>query len=128
MLFSGLYSNKGASFKILKLVDEEKIRPVLSNTLLLEYEDILKKKRTVLGFTESEIEEVLNNLCALSVKQLIYFLWRPKLKDPKDDHVLELAFASQCDALVTHNLKDFVGSDDLGIRVLRPSELLKELI
>ncbi len=71
---------------------------------------------------------MLNNLCALSVKQLIYFLWRPKLKDPKDDHVLELAFASQCDALVTHNLKDFVGSDDLGIRVLRPSELVKELI
>lgn len=71
VLFSGLYSNKEASYKILKLVDEEKIRPVLSITLLFEYEDILKKNRTVLGFKESEIEEVLNNLCALSVRMHI---------------------------------------------------------
>ncbi|MFK7856848.1 MAG: putative toxin-antitoxin system toxin component, PIN family [Granulosicoccus sp.] len=40
-----------------------------------------------------------------------YYLWRPWLKDPKDDMVLEAAFTSKSKYIVTHNLKDFRDKD-----------------
>ncbi|MCK5923593.1 MAG: PIN domain-containing protein [Methylococcales bacterium] len=60
-------------------------------------------------------------------QQEIFFLWRPLLRDPKDDHVAELAVAAGCDAIVTYNLKDFTSLEQFGLRVITPLELLDEL-
>jgi hypothetical protein len=38
--------------------------------------------------------------------------------------VLELAFAAGCRHIVTHDVKDFGGSEELGITVLPPREFL----
>jgi predicted nucleic acid-binding protein len=57
----------------------------------------------------------------------INFLWRPFLPDPKDDLVLEVAVAGQVDAIVTYNRKDFVGSDQFGIRIVSPKDFIKEV-
>ena len=57
----------------------------------------------------------------------IYFLWRPYLSDPKDDHILELAVASGTKTIVTYNIKDFSGSNKFGVRVITPKILLEEL-
>ncbi len=38
--------------------------------------------------------------------------------------VLELALASSCSRIVTHNVTDFRGSDQLGIRAVTPREFL----
>jgi len=46
------------------------------------------------------------------------------LRDPKDEMVLEAAVVSQCSAPVTHNLKDFAGSETLGVAVQAPAEFL----
>jgi predicted nucleic acid-binding protein len=54
-----------------------------------------------------------------------YFLWRPYLKDPKDDHVLEVAVASKAKIIVTHNIRDFKGVDTFGVTALRPGKLLE---
>ena len=35
------------------------------------------------------------------------FLWRPKLRDPSDEMVLEAAINGSADALVTFNRRDF---------------------
>ncbi|MEA3279345.1 MAG: hypothetical protein U9Q38_01920, partial [Thermodesulfobacteriota bacterium] len=56
-----------------------------------------------------------------------YFLWRPFLPDPFDDHILEVAVASQCDVTVTYNKRDFQGADKFGLRVLDSRELLAEI-
>ncbi len=48
VLFAGLYSSVGASFQILKLINEGKIQLVISTTLLFEYEDVLKREETIL--------------------------------------------------------------------------------
>lgn len=127
VLFAGLYSSSGASHQILRRIDAGKITPVISTTLLFEYEDVLKRKQRELGMTDHEIDVILDNICALSEFQKIYFLWRPYLKDPKDDYVLEVAAASKTQVIVTHNVKDFKGIDKFGVTVLRPRELLEAM-
>ena len=125
VLFSGLYSSTGASFQILRLLDAGKIKPVISTTLLFEYEDVLKREQTVLNLSHKQVDTVLDNICALSNFQEIYFLWRPYLKDPKDDHVLEVAVASKTKIIVTHNLKDFKGVEKFGIQAITPGNYLE---
>ena len=49
------------------------------------------------------------------VFQKIFFLWRPFLPDPTDDHVLEVAVAAGCDAIVTYNKRDFRDIGKLGL-------------
>ena len=52
-------------------------------------------------------------------------MWRPYLKDPKDDHVLEVAVASGTGIIVTHNLKDFVGVEKFRIQAMSPGHFLE---
>jgi putative PIN family toxin of toxin-antitoxin system len=127
VLYAGLYSSEGASYQILRAIERGQIQIILSTTLLFEYEDILNRKKPELGLSEKQIEAVLDNLCRLSEHQKIYYLWRPFLKDPNDDHILELAVASQTEIIVTHNIKDFNGIDNFGIRAIPPKQLLKEI-
>jgi len=125
VLFAGLYSSLGASYQILRAIEEDKIKTVISITLLFEYEDVLKRKKLDLGLTSQQIEIILDNLCDLSEYQKIYFLWRPYLRDPKDDHVLEVAVASKTQIIVTHNIKDFKGVEKFGIKAIPPGKLLE---
>jgi len=55
----------------------------------------------------------------------VHFLWRPFLPDPNDDMILELAFAAGCRYIVTHNLKDFHGSEELGVTAITPRDFLQ---
>jgi len=128
VLYAGLYSSQGASFRVLRLMEEGKLKTVLSTTLLFEYESVLKRKQVVLDLSDQEIEKILDYLCLRSEHQRIYFLWRPRLPDPKDDHLLELAVASGTKFIVTHNTKDFAGTGEFGIRSITPKELLLEEI
>jgi putative PIN family toxin of toxin-antitoxin system len=127
VLHAGLYSSRGASYQVLRLIEKRKIKPVLSTALLFEYEDVLKRNKRILKIKESDIESILDNFCALSRHQKIYFLWRPYLNDPKDDHVLELAVSSETKIIVTHNIKDYKGSDKFGVRAMTPKKLLEEI-
>ncbi|MCI5120048.1 MAG: putative toxin-antitoxin system toxin component, PIN family [Candidatus Electrothrix sp. AUS4] len=127
VLFAGLYSSSGASYQILKLIDTVRITPVISTTLLFEYEDVLKRKQRELGLSDHEIDVVLDNICVLGEFQKIYFLWRPYLKDPKDDHVLEVAVASETKIIVTHNMKYFKGVHKFGVTALCPGKLLEAI-
>ena len=128
VLYAGLYSSRGASFKILQAIEEGKLKMVLSTTLLFEYEDILKRNQVDLGLSNQEIEKVLDYFCMKSGHQEIYFLWRPYLPDPKDDHLLELAIASGTKLIVTHNTKDFKGVEAFGIRSITPKAILEEIL
>ena len=127
ILFAGLYSKKGASFKVLQAVTSGMIKPTLSVALLFEYEDVLKRNSRQLGFNYREIDSFLDNICLLGSFQKIHYLWRPFLPDPKDDHVLELAIASQVRNITTFNLKDFKGVDKFGVNIIRPKDLLEAI-
>jgi len=61
------------------------------------------------AITEQDIRDFVDFLCEIGHHQEIFFLWRPFLPDPSDDHVLEVAVAAGCDAIVTYNKRDFEG-------------------
>ena len=125
VLYAGLYSSEGASFRILSGIQQRILTPVLSTSLLFEYEEVLRRNQETLKLSSMEIENLLDELCLYAVHQEIYFLWRPQLPDPKDDHILELAFASEANVIVTHNLKDFTRAPRFGVRVLKPKDFLE---
>lgn len=92
--------------------------------LVLEYEEILFRESDKLTVDTQDIQDLIDYLCAVDQRQEVYFLWRPYLRDMEDDFVLELAVAAQCDYIVTFNKRDFVGTENFGIRALTPQEFL----
>ena len=77
--------------------------------------------------SKEDILAFLRYLCKISVRQKIFYLWRPWLKDPKDDMVLELAVASTSQYIITYNLKDFSNIGKFGIEVIIPRDFLEKL-
>ena len=127
VLFSGLYSARGASYRILELIEQERVKTIISPALVFEYEEILRRKKRDLNLSDADIDVVLDNLCLHGEHRKIYFLWRPHLRDPKDDHILELAVAADRSRIVTHNTRDFEGAGLFGIEVMKPREFLQEI-
>lgn len=127
VIVTGLYSSSGASYLALDAIASGKLKLVLSPTLLFEYEDLLRRKQKMLGLANKDIEVILNQFCASAEPRRVSFLWRPRLRDSNDDHLVELAVAAGGIPIVTHNVRHFQELDDLGIAILTPSQILKEL-
>ena len=126
VFLSALRSNRGASFLLLMLAGQSNLFDFnLSVPLVLEYEDVAKRPGLVPSLSMQAIDDILDYLCSVARRHTIFFLWRPFLKDPRDDMVLELAVEAQCDYIVTFNRKDFVGSDQFGVAVVTPHEFLR---
>jgi len=127
VVVAALRSRRGASFKLLGMLDSDELEVSISVPLFLEYEDAAKRLIRKGGLTAADINAVLDHIAAISQHQRIFYLWRPALRDPKDDMVLEVAVAAQCDAIVTYNKADFAGAERFGLRVMTARELLAEL-
>ncbi len=109
VIYSGLYSKKGASHYILNLILDKKLKLAVSTQTYFEYYDVLVRKGTLetLNLSIQEVEDFLDLLALLSQKHSIYFLLRPNLPDEKDNIFVECAFASNSEYLITSNIKDF---------------------
>jgi putative PIN family toxin of toxin-antitoxin system len=127
VLVAGLRSRRGASFRLLSLVGSDHFHINLSIPLLLEYEDVLLRPATKIPLPRTAIEDVLDFHCSVARQHRIFFLWRPYLRDPHDDMVLELAVTGGCRFILTFNERDFVGAEHFGIRALPPAEFLREI-
>lgn len=127
VLVAGLTSSQGASYAVLQAVAASKIEIAASTALWLEYESVLKRSeiRALHGFSSKEIDAVLSALAVWVRPVLLHYVWRPQLRDPADEMVLEAAVNGQVQAIVTHNTRDFVQiAPDFGVRVLTPAQLL----
>jgi predicted nucleic acid-binding protein len=124
VLEAAVRSRLGASFAVLSRVGTGSFDIALSVPLVIEYEAVLMRQTDRLGQRATVSADIIDYLCAAGKRQSIYFLWRPCLPDPRDDMVLELAVAAGCDAIVTHNRRDFVPARQFGVRIVTPAHFL----
>ena len=127
VLVAALRSRRGASYRLLMQIDRGLYVPVISVPLVLEYESAAKKLLGRINLSEADVDAVIDYLCAHAVAVEIFYLWRPFLKDPKDDMVLEVAVASGCSHIVTFNAKDFYGSEQFGAHIVSPQTFLSKI-
>jgi len=127
VIISGLRSSRGASYRILELIGSPEFEIAPSVALAFEYEDVVKRASADLGLSHEDVDVLIDYLCGIAHLQEIYFVWRPVLRDPSNDHVLEVAVEAGCALIVTHNVRDFVGSEALGVAAVKPGEFLRRI-
>lgn len=127
VFISALQSRNGASFKLLTLFGRDKFVLSVSVPLVLEYEGTAKKISRSIKLSHQDIDDIIDYLCSVSEHRKVHFLWRPFLRDPSDDMVLELAVESESDYILTYNKRDFQGSERFGIKIITPKEFLKKI-
>jgi len=127
VLVAGFRSRRGASFRTLELLRDDRFRLAMSVALALEYEAVLVRHAHELDLSRTEATGLVDFLCGIGSRQDVHFLWRPMLRDPRDEFVLELAVASASEAIVTHNVRDFRGAETFGIQVVTPAVFLRRV-
>jgi predicted nucleic acid-binding protein len=103
---------------------------LVSVPLIIEYEAVLTRPEHLdaSGLTPRQVNDVLDALVKVSIPVPLRFLWRPQLKDPADEMVLETAVNGAADWLVTFNLRHLAdAARQFGIRVARPCDAWREI-
>ncbi len=119
VLVAAFKSSRGTSYRLLSLIDSGKFQLNVTTPLVAEYEEVLRRETPYINAID-----VVDYLCSVANRHEIFFLWRPVLKDPDDDFILELAV--KCNAIiVTWNIKDFKKAARFGINVVTPKEYLQ---
>jgi len=125
VLAAALRSKSGASFQLVSLLFADKFKIAVSLPLYMEYLDVLLRPAIKpAGVSDADVLDFVDEILLQAETQNIYFLWRPWLKDEKDDMILELAIATQADYIVTFNLKDFRNIELFGIETIAPKNFL----
>ncbi len=127
VLVAGLRSRNGVAFRLLSLVGTGHFQICLTVPVVLEYETVLLDQVEQLYLTAADVGDLLDYFCSVAKRQEVYYLWRPYLKDPKDDLVLEAAVAGSCEAIITYNRRDFAGAENFGVRILTPGQFLRRI-
>jgi predicted nucleic acid-binding protein len=75
-----------------------------------------------------EVQQFVDGVAALIRPVTSHFIWRPQLKDPGDEMVLEAAVNGMADAIVTFNQRHY-GPIPLrfGVETLLPRDVLVAL-
>ena len=130
IVVAALRSRSGAANAVLRLVAQHRLVALATPPLFLEYEDVLKRPEQMLAHNlqAEAVDEFLAELAALIEPVETHFQWRPQVRDPNDEMVLEAAINGRADALVTFNTSDFrVAGERFGISIVRPQDLLKKV-
>ncbi len=127
VMVAALRSDAGASRRLLKLLLDHRLSVVISVPLAIEYEAVLTRPEQLAasGLDAVEVGILLDAIVALATQVKLAFLWRPVLRDPNDDMVLETAVNGGADVIVTFNAKDFRAAAQFGIAVLSPGDVLR---
>ena len=122
VLDSAFRSRLGYSFDVFVALRRGEWRAVVSNHLVHEYEEILKRHAADLGLSLGEIDTLLDALCARAEEWQLALGWLPILPDPDDEPLAQLAYDSGARRIITHNLRDLDPARRIGIAVLPPRE------
>jgi len=128
VLVAAARSRNGASYQLLSMLPSSDFEIALTVALYTEWQAVLTRHEHLPpGVTVDAALAFLRYLASLAHLQDVHFLWRPFLHDPDDDMVLECAIASRSQFIVTHNIKDFSRSGELGVQAIRPADFLRLL-
>ena len=123
VIVAAMRSPGGASAAILRAARQSKITLLVSVPLAVEYEATCSEAehRLAAGLSEREVEIFLDAVMAMAEPVKTHFLWRPQLRDPGDEMVLQTAVNGRADELVTFNVRDFgTVPEQFGIEVMIP--------
>jgi putative PIN family toxin of toxin-antitoxin system len=130
VIVAAMRSPGGTSAAILRTARQGGITLLVSVALAMEYEATCSEAehRLAAGLSDREVEIFLDAVVAMAEPVKTYFLWRPQLRDPGDEMVLETAVNGQADALVTFNLRDFGAVPArFGIELMIPREAIRRM-
>ncbi|HEY7837570.1 MAG TPA: putative toxin-antitoxin system toxin component, PIN family [Terriglobales bacterium] len=131
VMVAALRSGLGASRQLLLAALDRRFVMLASVALMLEYEAVLTRPEhlAAAGISADDANTVLDALAGVVEPVRLTFLWRPRLKDPADEMVLETAVNGVADCLVTFNLKHLgQAARTFGIRAVNPGEAWRALM
>ncbi len=124
VLLTALKSSRGTSYRLLAGLADNRYRLHVSTPLVAEYEAVLKRGH--LSLSNAQIDDIIDFICGQATHHQIFYLWRPTLKDPDDDFILELAVKAGA-SIVTWNTNDFKRTEKFAVNILTPREFLAQL-
>ena len=128
VLVAAARSRQGASFALVSSVPNPNFQICLSVALYTEWQAVLSRPEHLPPGASADLAlGFVRFLASTAHLQDIHYLWRPFLRDPDDDMVLECAVAAGCPFIVTHNVKDFRRTESLGVTAVTPGQFLKIL-
>ncbi len=129
ILVAASRSGLGASFALLQALRNGRYRALVSVPLMLEYEAVLKRPEHLAagGRSVAMADAFLDALSLLVEPVHLHYLWRPQLRDPADEMVLETALNGRAEALITLNIRDFAAAGHFRLPVLTPGAFLSQL-
>ena len=104
-------------------------QPVLGNALYAEYLALINRdtiKKQIL-LTPEKTMQLVEDICSIAYWVRVYYLWRPNLRDEDDNHLIDLAIASNAKLIATQNIKDFQRSQLVfpQLEILQPKEIIR---
>ncbi len=127
---AAMRSPTGASAGIVLAARQKRVTLLLSVPLALEYEAVCRRAdhRIEAGLSPAQVEIFLDAVIAMGEPVSTHFLWRPQLRDPNDEMVLEAAVNGRADAVVTFNTRDYgTAAAQFGVDVLLPREAIARI-
>lgn len=121
-------SQSTASFKVLEKCLAGELQPQMGCALFNEYEDVLNRPdiRTNVKYTPEEVDYILDGLLSVCTWVKVHYLWRPNLQDEGDNHLIELAVASNTRWIVTRNARDLTSGElNFNIQAVAPDTFLE---
>ena len=130
VVVAAVCSDRGASRRLLIAALERRCRLLVSASLLIEYESVLKRAehRAASGASIEDVDGMLDALVRIAEPVEISYLWRPHLADPGDELVLETAVNGGADMIATFDLRHLApAAAGFAIAVARPGTIVRRL-
>jgi putative PIN family toxin of toxin-antitoxin system len=127
VFIGALKSNTGASAALFSMLPNSKWTNSISSALMLEYEEKAKDSGLAIPLSHVKIEEILDKLISVSKCVTIEKPRAPRLRDPDDEFVMDLAEAAKAQAITTFNTRNFLPARNQGIEILTPGQFLQRI-
>ncbi|MGH6950280.1 MAG: putative toxin-antitoxin system toxin component, PIN family [Vitreimonas sp.] len=125
VLVAGMRSPKGASAALVRAARSGAFEMAATATLFFEYEAVMLRPEHLeaAGLTADDVMTILDRLAASIAPVRVSFAWRPQVRDPNDDMVLEAAVNGRADAIVSFERDVFrPAAERFGIEALTPGQ------